>query len=117
MTKAAHTPTPWTWIEGSPDIFTMWNNKEVVLSTVKHPIWHDDRLCGSAEAAANAAHIVKCVNMHDELVAALETMVGVIDYYASLKKEDQPNIEDWAYSSSGHEMGIARAVLKKAGAI
>lgn len=92
-----HTPTPWVWIEGDPDIFTLWNNKEVPLAAVKSPIWHEDRLCGSLEAAANAAHIVKCVNMHDELVEALE----IAETY-KLKQEDRLIIEK---------------TLKKAGAL
>jgi hypothetical protein len=31
---------------------------------------------------ANAAHIVKCVNLHDELVAALREVVESYDFYS-----------------------------------
>lgn len=37
------------------------------------------KYCGDAEAAANAALIVKCVNLHDELVAALLEAREIID--------------------------------------
>jgi len=64
---AKHMPTPWKvkrqsetseWIVTSPANHFEW---EFVVTTA-----HRDY-----ESKANAAHIVKCVNAHDALVAAL----------------------------------------------
>lgn len=68
----AHTPTPWTYgthgagfIVGSDDEFIAqtWDKYELDFKN----------------AEANAAHIVKCVNNHDELVKALEAARPLIE--------------------------------------
>lgn len=57
MTTTTHTPTPWTvsgdYIQGIG---------QICLSET------------AEEDVANAAHIVRCVNAHDALVAALRTI-------------------------------------------
>lgn len=50
----------------------------------------------------------------DELLEALSAIVERIDYYASLKDEGKPNIEDWAYTYSSTDMIKARAAIAKA---
>ena len=69
-----HTPTPWHLPSG-------WDTVGVALGEI--PIFSSDeevvakcrakenRRTLSDNIAANAAHIVKCVNLHDELVAGL----------------------------------------------
>ena len=70
MTKE-HTPTPW---------------KVGAKHTIGFVSVEDDQSCGmtipfidvyGTNPEANAAHIVKCVNMHDELVEALDNLLRV----------------------------------------
>ncbi|WP_368941406.1 hypothetical protein [Citrobacter werkmanii] len=49
-----------------------------------------------------------------ELLEALQKMIGCIEYYASLKESDQPNIEDWAYANNSAEVEMSRAAIAKA---
>lgn len=49
-----------------------------------------------------------------DLLEALQQMVGRIEYYASLKETEQPNIEDWAYTYNSGDMDDARAAISKA---
>lgn len=37
----------------------------------------DDRIVGHASSTANVAHIVHCVNLHDELIEALEEIASI----------------------------------------
>lgn len=67
--SAAHTPAPW--------------HVQHPRGFVRPQVWCQQGLLfyveqlpgGEAEAKANAAHIVHCVNAHDELVAALRFCV------------------------------------------
>ena len=61
-----HTPTPW-----------IDDNARIACSETGTSIAHCNEYPFSA--AANAAFIVKAVNCHDELVAALEKIAGVND--------------------------------------
>lgn len=84
-TKATHTPTPWHLNKGSNGFCDTWQvicqsslraktiadcgaieNKVFINSTDNYSHTELD-----LENKANAAHIVKCVNLHDELVQAL----------------------------------------------
>lgn len=95
-----HTPTPW----------------HAAGVTVYAPAGHtaratvaDTTCCGSmtrAEDEANAAHIVRCVNAHDELVAALRVIAGC---EASEIANPEKGLRVCA--------NIARAALAKAGAL
>jgi len=68
MTKE-HTPTPWkVYLYGGVQI-GQEDTGDAVCS-----MWGDKQ-----EGEANAAHIVKCVNMHDELVEALYNLVKWIE--------------------------------------
>ncbi|ENF7816096.1 hypothetical protein ABR157_001857 [Enterobacter soli] len=49
-----------------------------------------------------------------DLLEALQQMVGRIEYYASLKETEQPNIEDWAYTYNSGDMDDARSAISKA---
>jgi hypothetical protein len=62
MTQATkHTPTPWhaITVRGSTQI----TNDDRIIASVVNPV------------NGNAAHIVRCVNEHDEMVAALQLAV------------------------------------------
>lgn len=70
-----HTPTPWTNDNGRirgergfavADI--LWQNPSTSPDGMK---------AGSAAAEANAAHIVRCVNTHDELIYALDRLLAL----------------------------------------
>lgn len=86
MTEVKHTPTPWEVVvapSGTPDIT---DNKGNIVAAI---------FGGSAEA--NDAHIVQCVNLHDELVEALREIASD--------------------TNDGKSEIVAREALKKAGAL
>jgi hypothetical protein len=69
-TKCAHTPRPWQHdgvggLYGTPAA-------ECIGDVSDHG-------CGDAVAAANAAHIVRCVNAHDALVDSLKSLLNIFD--------------------------------------
>ena len=85
---AEHTPTPWVVDEdpledkGYQTLITMPGKngfQGTSIAYVNHN-WNDaehgERRISWAEAEANARHIVHCVNVHDDLVKALEAMLG-----------------------------------------
>lgn len=84
--ETKHTPTPWDQLN---NVFTM---EDGYFSMIQTP----DQCIANVFDEADAAHIVKCVNMHDELVDALDKIL------------DNNNDENW------HN---ALNVLKKAGAL
>lgn len=92
---SAHTPTPWA-IDGG-DIAI--GGVVCILADYCGPDY-----AGTQERIANAAHIVRCVNLHDELVAALDGMVRMFD--AKRKAYDM--------NLNGMEYADARAALAKA---
>jgi hypothetical protein len=65
---AQHTPTPWQVITVRGATQVSGNGK--IIASIVQP------------AEANAAHIVRCVNAHDELVAALQLAQKVLDALA-----------------------------------
>ena len=73
MTK--HTPTPW-WTESErrPE---KHGDQKTTITQKDFDIASCFGTGETAEDGANAAHIVHCVNLHDELVAALENLVAV----------------------------------------
>ncbi|MDB5620553.1 hypothetical protein [Tardiphaga sp.] len=72
---AEHTPTPWKWTEGTAAITREWFGADRTIVAVKGRLaWHEDDLCSSREAGANADLIVRAVNAHETLVAALATI-------------------------------------------
>jgi len=87
MTKE-HTPTPWkVYLYGGVQI-GQEDTGEAVCS-----MWGDKQ-----EGEANAAHIVKCVNMHDELVEALRKCGMLLEH-------------------GGFDLEFIDSALKKAGAL
>ena len=58
---SAHTPTPWRCTYGGTPL------------RAKRIAFKDESIanCVGPQSMSNAAHIVRCVNAHDELVAAL----------------------------------------------
>lgn len=79
---ATHSPTPWELVEGNeyhgPYICSNFGTSLCDLYVMSTPSSLSARNGGNSEpipfvdADENAAHIVKCVNVHDELVAALK---------------------------------------------
>lgn len=65
-----HTPTPWHYTPGNPMVYGASTDskgggrQEVALAREVY--------MNRSERETNAAHIVKCVNLHDELVEALK---------------------------------------------
>lgn len=110
-----HTPTPWRIEDGTTLIWGSCNPEDNTDAGMGYPVTECRTTPISAsswckapyseEGEANAAHIVKCVNMHDELVEALKLANGFISM-----REDKAGLE----SIAGKNI---RAVLKKAGAL
>jgi len=98
----AHTPTPWTlgpWIEsdGHRVYALIGRGKDQIASvSVYGKRQHSGEVAGRALkngghqrtiaepiAEADAAHIVRCVNSHDALVAALRVITGHVESLTS----------------------------------
>jgi hypothetical protein len=82
-----HTPAPWKYIRHGQSNF-LWSDKtncplgvdiQQVLGRPEH------------EVEANAAHIIKCVNAHDELVMVLKDLVYQCHAYGNSDDLDLPN--------------------------
>jgi len=101
-----HTPAPWK-------VFYAKYNGELILGVGEDngqgiiasngSFWGDDQ-----EAKANAEHVVKCVNVHDELLEVLEECMVEI-------KKSFPNV----YEAEMHGIGKTfitrmKAAIKKA---
>lgn len=97
--EVKHTPTPWVADENAINDNI---GVEIALITSDMRTWEEDD--------ANAAHIVKCVNLHDELVDALKDAVSGISYVR------QKHGDLYGVGFDRVEM-IANAALKKAGAL
>lgn len=71
MTNSKHTPTPWYWGDKSHHgYFNLRSDSGIVINAEEN--YGAPYMEISDE---DAAHIVKCVNMHDELVEALESVL------------------------------------------
>lgn len=81
MSAQGHSPTPWA-IHGDDGTLIGANDDKMMLAHMTyrhmtHPEW--DR--GLVQGQANARHIVRCVNAHDGLVAALRDACAVLDAF------------------------------------
>lgn len=100
--KIKHTPTPWKVGLDSP---------MDVLSLHSHFLFKTSRSnVPRCEDIANAAHIVKAVNMHDELVNVLEQVTDFLTVAAAESKDDKPEF----YESSMMRLRNSVSVLKRA---
>lgn len=95
----SHTPTPWS-IE-SNDLVTIYADDDCdlhpIASTAGNPTC---RMLDEQEA--NAAHIVRCVNAHDELVTALRNVLGAQQAEAKARLMCDAAVEN--YSDSQREL-------------
>jgi hypothetical protein len=86
MSNAKHTPTPWRVIEGNlikQDYTTIGLDETagvLIGSTRGHP--SSGFYPTEEEGAANAAFIVRAVNSHEQMVAALRDAESLIDTLA-----------------------------------
>jgi hypothetical protein len=67
-----HTPTPWQIGSKVPNFIYARDGLDIIAQCDS---WNEST---RAEENANAAHIVRCVNAHDALVAALELCDGYL---------------------------------------
>lgn len=88
--KAGHTPTPWVMIHDTYDdelhitTQTRLDNDKVQIAAVTINYREDFE----AEQQANASFIVKAVNCHEELVAALDEVMTWIRNWDSQLADD-----------------------------
>jgi hypothetical protein len=95
--KPAHSPTPWSVGKYVP---------ELVRDAKDNGVASCARL-GDGNEEANAAHIVRCVNAHDALVAALKECFGYV-------KSDYEGRHGYI-GDAAHVVTRADAALKLAG--
>lgn len=82
---STHTPTPWKTEyenEFGPEYELFGPDGRRVLQYN----WNSDR---QAEVEANAAFVVRAVNCHDDLVAALKAVCGIGEEYEGMKWSDR----------------------------
>lgn len=73
MSEAKHTPLPWIWLEGQPQITRYWNGTDRPIAEVLSSLpWHENYQKASEEAGANAGFICLACNNHEALVGALK---------------------------------------------
>lgn len=101
MTDTKHTPTPWELDDDGDGDYKIISEEGhlIAVETGYYPI---------APSIEDAAHIVKCVNMHDELVEVIERLLPIAEdgefQYGHSPEESEDII-------------FAREALKKAGAL
>lgn len=71
-----HTPTPWKVVTGLYGTTSIWADGEEMAIC---PINYDGARRPPEESTANAEFIVRAVNCHDELLAALEDILASYD--------------------------------------
>lgn len=115
-----HTPTPWRiednttliWGACNPDDLSSYGMgypvAECRITPISQSSWCNAPY--SDEGEANAAHIVKCVNMHDELVEALKEINNLNENHSPFGGEMYRDRIDMAWE-------LVRETLKKAGAL
>ena len=97
MSEIKHTPTPWVAID---EYIYSQDRFEIGTTTTSGFDYGTDD--------ANAAHIVKCVNMHDELVEALKEINDLNENHSPFGGEMYQDRID---------RELVRETLKKAGAL
>lgn len=90
----SHSKLPWTYEPQPYKQDAIWAGTRLVANVIG-----DD-----AQTEANAAHIVKCVNLHDELVTALEKIALDLD-----GKIQAADIEDLSFALNTAKDAIAKA--------
>lgn len=94
-----HTPTPWDFAVADSAAYPACNilandGEDIILKTID----------ATEEDQANAEHAVKCVNHHDELVAALDAVTLHADqmrqYYSSDVANDVSSDAYWAIENA-----------------
>lgn len=114
MSAFKGTPGPWfagTQSDGSGwvDIYIpSYSRNPVASATPAAP--GDAEARRDHETLANA-HLIAAA---PELLEALMQLVERISYYAELKEEGIPNIEDWACTYNSGDMQRAKEAIKKA---
>lgn len=103
--ETKHTPTPWRVSENAYGCFHIMHGEGRASSVVAGGNDHNT-LSGS-----DAAHIVKCVNMHDELVGALKDISRITKGDIGLDSKAS------AVARLNHVIGLAYYTIKKAGAL
>lgn len=106
--NAMHTPTPWETVELNPESWHIWPNNGKDTFRIATCYCHQ---LGGEDAKANAAFIVRAVNAHDDLVAALRKLIGDFESEIHNEYDGTSMLEDRLA-----EIDYARAALAKAGA-
>ncbi len=97
MTKSKHTPTPWNTSKATVGSYVMAQDVYMVTEPCRT---HD------------AAFIVKAVNNHETLVAALEYALPVLE--ASLQDAIKRDLDSWAVTDVRQRLEDVRKALAAA---
>ena len=87
MKTTKHTLTPWTVEADQDDDFLLINGMTDL---------GDEVICqlnNSELEQTNAAHIVKCVNLHEELVEAIEHVINVSAYGDAISDSTEESLK------------------------
>ena len=86
-----HTPAPWyadTELATCAVLPAGTDDWRFAVAVCQPPNYHPSGIAAAnAESRANAAHIVRCVNAHDELVAALQRCATALALYGQPSAE------------------------------
>lgn len=85
--KLAEDDSPIAVVEGLPEQPSQRGVIAMVAGTAVSPKFSDETI------KANAAHIVKCVNLHEDLVGALKRFIDLIDEGAEPMELNYASIE------------------------
>lgn len=105
-----HTPTPWKVEHGHMQqnigirYWQITDGQDAICN---------NQFCCAEDSEANAAHIVKCVNMHDELVEVLELARRDLADWIKATEDD----DNWLLWDTRMIINRIRETLKKAGAL
>jgi hypothetical protein len=93
-----YTPTPWKTVGET----LVYGQDNYCIAATMSDHWVSNR--DIDESLANAQHIVRCINSHDDLVSALKSLLLEAEAFASVIKPYQASTA----------LEYARAALKKA---
>ncbi len=101
MSEAKHTPIPWVFREAA-NLTRIWGPGSYPAD---YPVASCERIEETAEQHnANAQHIVRCVNSHDDLLAACKSLLAhCIDDLPVLPAEYQTAVDKARAAIAGAE--------------
>jgi hypothetical protein len=99
-----YTPTPWHILREGDGVIAIGNKSLPHVAVVRYS--HNPAL-SKETGKANAAHIVKCVNMHDKLVEALKRLSSATPVIIGGDRDQLDEAEEYAEIVLAEALGEA----------